>query len=182
MASAVSKGRPTLFRTPPALFPSVQRNVSTRTMGRELASGSSDPWSHMLVSKKLRRFIRTRNRSRFRATVPGHLIVLRALPALFGRSLSNFDFLPACLPPPCRSFLRAHLSPHHFDKGHVDQKQQVACYPGGVNRAEYEPARDGADKAQAGKDEFLSPDNFSLIWRAPKIAERICDSDPRPRG
>src|SRR5437667_5788401 len=92
MASAVSKGRPTLFRTPPALFPSVQRNVSTRSMGRELASGRSDPWSDMLVSKKLRRFIRTRNRSRFRATVPGHLIVLRALPALFGRSLSLLIF------------------------------------------------------------------------------------------
>src|SRR5437899_12121801 len=100
MASAVSKDRPTLFRTPPALFPSVQRNVSTRTMGRELASGRSDPWSDMLVSKKLRRFIRTRNRSRFRATVPGHLIVLRALPAIFGRSLSLFDFHPVSITEP----------------------------------------------------------------------------------
>ena len=122
MASAVSKSRPTLFRTLAALLPSIQRNVFAHSLGRELASGRSDPWSDMLGSKKLRRFIRTRNRSRFRATVSGHLIVLRALPALFGRSLSFFDFLPACLPPQWRNFFGPRLSRHdrpgaRFDYG-----------------------------------------------------------------
>src|SRR5437773_11212235 len=98
MASAVSKSRPTLFRTLAALLPSVQRNVFVHSLGRELASGRSDPWSDIFGPKKLRRFIRTRSRSCFRLAGLGHPIVLHALPALFGRSLSLFDFLPARLP------------------------------------------------------------------------------------
>src|SRR5437879_12823670 len=95
MASAVSKSRPTLFRTLAALLPSIQRNVFAHSLGRELASGRSDPWSDMLGSKKLRRFIRTRNRSRLTAKVHGHLIVPLALLALFGPAIALYAVLPA---------------------------------------------------------------------------------------
>src|SRR5260370_5049961 len=107
MASAVSKSRPTLFRSPPALFHSVQRNVFVHSLGRELASGRSDPWSDIFGPKKLRGFIRTRSRSCFR---------------LAGRSLSLFDFLPARLPAQGWSSFGPHLSCHNrsdacFDYG-----------------------------------------------------------------
>src|SRR5437660_11315516 len=97
MASAVSKSRPTLFCSPAPLFPSVPRNVFVHSLGRELASGRSDPWSDIFGPKKLRGFIRTRGRSCFRLAGLGHLIVLHALPALFGRSLVLFDFLSVCI-------------------------------------------------------------------------------------
>src|SRR5437763_17077814 len=98
MASAVSKSRPTLFRSPAALFHSLQRNVFVHSLGRELASGRSDPRSDIFGPKKLRGFIRTRGRSCFRLAGIGHLIVLHPLPALFGRYLYHTAFLPALIP------------------------------------------------------------------------------------
>src|SRR2546423_7729708 len=73
------------------------------------------------------------------------------------------------------------ISRHAFDKSDADKKEPVRGHPRRVDRSKLEPARDGADKTECSKNDFLGPNYFGFVGIPLQIPEGFHNPVPGPR-